>query len=112
LIFGGEFVRDANGEAAGDSAIQDSFARLENRVRGLNPKLKAVRFTARWAIPAVFPHDLTPMIGPMPGVPRVLTAFGYSNHGAALPVWAGEQIAAAIMDERPLPKWASLSPRR
>lgn len=110
-IFGGEFVRDEGDDAAIDAAIEDSFARLENRVRGLNPKLKAVRFTARWTIPAAFPRDLRPMIGPMPGVPRVLTAFGYSNHGVALPVWAGEQIAAAIADERPLPRWASLSRR-
>ena len=34
---------------------------------------------------------------------------GYAGHGVALSVRAGELLALAIADNRPLPKWGSLA---
>ncbi len=91
--------------SAEPSAVLDA---LEARVRRLNPVLRDVRFSARWAGPIAIPEDFTPILGRLPEAPNVLVAGGYSGHGVALSVHAGALIARAIIDGTPLPAWGSV----
>lgn len=84
---------------------------LQRRVRTLHPLLAGVRFSAAWAGPIAFGEDAVPLLGPHPRNPRVLVSGGYAGHGVALSVRAGELLALAIAENRPLPKWGSLTRR-
>jgi gamma-glutamylputrescine oxidase len=87
--------------------VRNQFARLEARVRGLNPALKHVDFSARWAGPIAFTDDMRPILGRLPDAPQVFVAGAYAGHGVALSVKAGEMIALATAEDRPLPGWGS-----
>jgi gamma-glutamylputrescine oxidase len=91
--------------------VRSQFARLEARVRSLNPALnpalKHVDFSARWAGPIAFTDDMRPILGRLPDAPRIFVAGAYAGHGVALSVKAGEMIALAIAEDRPLPGWGS-----
>ena len=87
--------------------VQSQFTRLENRVRALNPALKQVDFSARWAGPIAFTDDMRPILGRLPDAPRIFVAGAYAGHGVALSVKAGEMIALAITEGRQLPGWGS-----
>ena len=81
---------------------------MQRRVRGLHPLLAKVQFSAAWGGPIAFSDDTVPILGVHPRHPRVLVSGGYAGHGVALSVRAGELLALAIADNRPLPKWGSL----
>ncbi len=83
--------------------------RLQRRVRGLHPKLANVQFSAAWGGPIAFSDDAVPLLGAHPRHPRVMVSGGYAGHGVALSVRAGELLALAIAENRPLPKWGSLT---
>jgi hypothetical protein len=87
--------------------VRSQFARLEARVRELNPALKHVDFSARWAGPIAFADDMRPILGRLPDAPRIFVAGAYAGHGVALSVKAGEMIALAIAEDRQLPRWGS-----
>ena len=87
--------------------VRSQFTRLENRVRRLNPALKHVDFSARWAGPIAFTDDMRPILGRLPDAPQIFVAGAYAGHGVALSVKAGELIALAIAEDRPLPGWGS-----
>ncbi len=82
---------------------------LEARVRRLNPALREVRFSARWAGPIAISENFTPILSRLPEAPSVLVAGGYAGHGVALAVRAGEMLARAIADNEPLPAWGDLA---
>ena len=81
--------------------------RLQRRVRGLHPGLADVQFSAAWGGPIAFSDDAVPLLGAHPRHPRVMVSGGYAGHGVALSVRAGELLALAIAENRPLPKWGS-----
>jgi gamma-glutamylputrescine oxidase len=83
--------------------------RMQLRVRGLHPKLAEVQFSAAWGGPIAFTEDTVPLLGAHPRNPRVMVSGAYAGHGVALSVRAGELLALAIADHRPLPKWGSLA---
>lgn len=83
--------------------------RLQRRVRGLHPGLADVQFSAAWGGPIAFSDDAVPLLGAHPRHPRVMVSGGYAGHGVALSVRAGELLALAIAENRPLPKWGSLT---
>jgi gamma-glutamylputrescine oxidase len=83
--------------------------RMKRRVRVLHPALTEVQFSAAWGGPIAFSNDAIPLLGAHPRNPRVLVSGGYAGHGVALSVRAGELLALAIADNRPLPKWGSLT---
>ncbi len=87
--------------------VRNQFARLEERVRGLNPALKHIDFSARWAGPIAFTDDMRPILGRLPDASRIFVAGAYAGHGVALSVKAGEMIALAIAEDRQLPGWGS-----
>jgi gamma-glutamylputrescine oxidase len=109
LVYGKPGVLERTDVAEGDS--RSVLERLEKRVRGLHPALRAVRFDAAWAGPIAFTDHSIPLLGLHPRQPRVLVAGGYAGHGVALSVRAGELLARAIESNSPLPSWGSLARR-
>jgi gamma-glutamylputrescine oxidase len=106
LVYGKPAVLERTDVAEGDSRIV--LDRLQKRVCGLHPALRAVRFEAAWAGPIAFTDDSIPLLGPHPQQHRVLVAGGYAGHGVALSIRAGELLASAIGNNSPLPRWGSL----
>jgi gamma-glutamylputrescine oxidase len=107
LVFGSPSDLEASDVRQGDSLT--ALERLRRRVRALHPRLADVRFSAAWGGPIAFAEDAVPILGPHPRNPRVLVSGGYAGHGVALSVRAGELTALAIAENRPLPKWGSLT---
>ncbi len=85
-----------------------SFAHLLERLPGLHPALAGVALSARWGGPIAFPPARTPVLGPLPGAPRVLVAGGCAGHGIALGVRAGQLVADAVVDGTALPAWGRM----
>lgn len=112
VIFGaGVVFGDPSELESADAREGESRAvleRMQRRVRGLHPLLAKVQFSAAWGGPIAFSDDTVPILGVHPRHPRVLVSGGYAGHGVALSVRAGELLALAIADNRPLPKWGSL----
>ncbi|MGO9455306.1 MAG: FAD-dependent oxidoreductase [Candidatus Binataceae bacterium] len=86
-----------------------ALERLQRRVRGLHPRLADVHFSAAWGGPIAFSDNAVPLLGAHPRHPRVMVSGGYAGHGVALSVRAGELLALAIADNRPLPNWGLLT---
>lgn len=107
LTFGSPAELEALDVASGEPA--DVLNALETRVRGLNPVLQNVKFSARWGGPIAFANDFTPLLGALPQAPNVLVAGAYAGHGVALSVRAGELMAAAIADGAKLPEWGCVT---
>jgi gamma-glutamylputrescine oxidase len=106
LVFGAPAELEEMNAGAGESrAVLD---RLEQRVRGLHPRLRTAAIAARWGGPIAFTEDGVPILGPHPRCDRVLVAGGYAGHGVALSVRAGELLALAIALGRALPRWGRL----
>ena len=93
---------------ASTGAAGAALAQLRNRIQSLHPKLRAVRFSGSWGGPIAFTDDTLPLLGVHPQNSRVLVSGGYAGHGVALSVHAGQLIAEAITEDRPLPDWGSL----
>jgi len=86
-----------------------SYARLEQRVRGLHPLLADVPIPLRWGGPIAFRPGRAPILTPHPAHPRVVVTGGCAGHGVALSFRIGELIAAHIVDGRRLPPWGALA---
>ena len=114
VIFGAGLVfgRPNELEDAADVREGESLAvleRMKRRVRAFHPSLAAVEFSAAWGGPIAFADDSRPLLGAHPRHPRVLVSGGYAGHGVALSVRAGELLALAIAENRPLPDWGNLA---
>jgi gamma-glutamylputrescine oxidase len=106
LVFGSPQTLEASDVNAGSS--QAALSRLQNRVRRLHPKLNDVRFSASWGGPIAFTQDAVPLLGRLPGSPRIIVAGGYAGHGVALSIRVGQLIARAIAEDADLPRWGAL----
>ncbi len=113
VIFGAGLLFAAPNELEQIGIDNEEFANiisaLHDRIRRLHPSLSKVGFSASWAGPIAFTEGAVPVIGSLPGCPRVLVAGAYAGHGVALSVRAGELLANAIVVGEPLPAWASLT---
>ena len=87
----------------GDAA--ERIAWLQDRVRGLHPILKKVRFTHRWGGPILLTEGAKPVFREHPRLPGTMVLAGYNGHGVALSVYLGEWAAQALLGRRELPKW-------
>jgi len=81
------------------------FARLENRIRSLHPKLKAVNFTHRWGGPICLSESWRPVFELHPESENAIVLGGYSGHGVAQSVYLGAWAAEALLAKRALPNW-------
>jgi len=87
------------GSAAG------TFARLENRVRNLHPKLSDVSITHRWGGPISISEGWVPIFERHPQSGNAIVLGGYSGHGVAQSVYLGACAAEALLGIRELPRW-------
>jgi len=81
------------------------FARLENRIRALHPKLRDVNFTHRWGGPICITEGWTPIFERHPQSENAIVLGGYSGHGVAQSVYLGAWAAEALLGKRALPNW-------
>jgi gamma-glutamylputrescine oxidase len=112
LIFGAGLIFDADDDPrrvdirSVDCAA--AFARLEQRIHALHPALAGIAITHRWGGPIAFRAGAAPLLGPLPGQPRVLVTGAYAGHGVALSVRIGRLVADAITLGVPLPGWGAV----
>jgi glycine/D-amino acid oxidase-like deaminating enzyme len=85
----------------------DAFARLENRIRSLHPKLHDVTLTHRWGGPISISQGWIPIFERHPESENAIVLGGYSGHGVAQSVYLGAWAAEALLGKRELPKWKS-----
>jgi glycine/D-amino acid oxidase-like deaminating enzyme len=83
----------------------EAFARLENRIPNLHPKLRDVVFTHRWGGPISISEGWIPIFERHPESPNAIVLGGYSGHGVAQSVYLGTWAAEALLGRRELPKW-------
>jgi glycine/D-amino acid oxidase-like deaminating enzyme len=99
LVIGGS--RDAGGddEWTDDESVTDA---VQSRIETLARELlgRAPRVTHRWAGIWGTTEDLLPLVGQVPGSPRVWVAAGYSGHGNVLGFASGELVARALGGDR------------
>jgi gamma-glutamylputrescine oxidase len=107
LVLGSPLALEGIDVSTGDSG--EALARLQRRVQRLHPKLRDVRFSASWAGPIAFTDEAVPLLGRHSRSSKVLVAGGYAGHGVALSVRAGQLIARAIAEGKPLPDWGALT---
>jgi glycine/D-amino acid oxidase-like deaminating enzyme len=112
LVVGAGLAYDEGGDLERVSVdrtdVQQAFARLERRVRGLHPRLAGVRITHRWGGPIAFRAGAVPVLAEI--APRMLVAGAYAGHGVALSLRAGALAAARLLGGDPLPAWGALAP--
>jgi glycine/D-amino acid oxidase-like deaminating enzyme len=83
----------------------EAFARLEDRIGKLHPKLKGVKFTHRWGSPIAISEGWVPIFERHPESANAIVLGGYSGHGVAQSVYLGVWAAEALLGKRELPKW-------
>lgn len=110
LLFGGGLVDVENWRelqeidiAAGRAA--ELIARLERRVRGLDPVLSSVNFTHWWGGPILIAEDWSPIFARHQQSDRVIVLGAYAGQGVALSVYLGRWAAEAMLGLRQLPNW-------
>jgi len=112
IIFGAGLLFDETGDLCQirlhDPQALEALGQLESRVRGLHPALERAHITHRWGGPIAFVSSRAPLLGRLPGNPRVIVTGAYAGHGVALSVRAGQIAAEAITMGRPLPAWGVL----
>jgi glycine/D-amino acid oxidase-like deaminating enzyme len=83
----------------------ETFARLENRICKLHPKLKGVIFTNRWGGPIAISEGWIPIFERHPESKDAIVLGAYSGHGVAQSVYLGAWAAEALLAKRELPNW-------
>jgi glycine/D-amino acid oxidase-like deaminating enzyme len=82
------------------------IARIEQRVRGLDPVLKSVEFTHWWGGPILIAEDWSPIFAHHARSDRVIILGAYAGQGVTLSVYLGRWAAEAMLGLRELPNWA------
>ncbi|HZP34037.1 MAG TPA: FAD-binding oxidoreductase [Candidatus Acidoferrales bacterium] len=81
------------------------IARIEQRVRGLDPVLGSIGFTNWWGGPILIAEDWQPLFMHHSKSERVIVLGAYAGQGVALSVYLGRWAAEAMAGERRLPQW-------
>lgn len=89
----------ASGEAA------KLIARLELRVRGLDPVLKSIGFTHWWGGPILIAEEWRPVFRHHRKSRRAIVLGAFAGQGVALSVHLGRWAAEALCGQRQLPNW-------
>jgi len=89
------------------------FAALEERVRGLDPALRAAEFTHRWGGPILFRDNWEPVFDWHPERAKTardaIVLGAYAGHGVALSSYLGAWAVEVLLGERSLPSWGRIS---
>ena len=86
------------------------IARLERRVRGLDPILKSVEFTHWWGGPILIAKNWSPIFAHHRSSDRVIVLGAYAGQGVALSVYLGRWAAEAMLGLRQSPNWGLRRP--
>ncbi len=110
VIFGSGLVhaddwRDLLKIDVGAGEAAETMARLERRVRGLDPLLKDVEITHRWGGPILIGEEWKPIFSAHRRSPRAIVQGAFSGHGVALSVYLGRWAAEVMLGRRELPRW-------
>lgn len=89
--------------AVGEAA--ELIARLELRVRNLDPVLNSVGFTHWWGGPILITEDWSPIFAHHVRSERVVVLGAYAGQGVALSVYLGRWAAEVMLGRRALPGW-------
>ena len=110
VIFGSGLVdvddwRELKQIDIGSGQAAELMARLELRVRNLDPALESVGFTHWWGGPILIARDWKPIFRHHVRSERVIVLGAYAGQGVALSVYLGRWAAEAMLGLRPLPDW-------
>lgn len=116
IIFGAGLVQAPHSDDLNDVDISAAEVRqildsLEERVRGLHPAIKSVRFTHRWGGPIMFRDSWEPIFMWHPEAGKRKNAIviaAFAGHGVALSSYLGRWAAEALAGHRNLPSWGKL----
>jgi glycine/D-amino acid oxidase-like deaminating enzyme len=99
LVAGGFRDADLEREFTADEELTDEVqGSLERFVRDLVGREPRIDY--RWAGIFGLVLDFVPVVGPVPGSPRLWVAGGYSGHGNVLGFACGRLVARAILGDR------------
>jgi glycine/D-amino acid oxidase-like deaminating enzyme len=110
VIFGSGLVdvddwRELKQIDIGCGKAAELMARIELRVRNLDPVLESVGFTHWWGGPILIARDWKPVFRRHVRSERVIVLGAYAVQGVALSVYLGRWAAEAMLGLRPLPDW-------
>ena len=110
VIFGSGLVhftdwREMHSLSVETGPAAEAFARLENRIRKLHPKLQGVTFANRWGGPIGISEGWIPIFERHPESMSAIVLGAYSGHGVAQSVYLGAWAAEALLGRRELPSW-------
>lgn len=110
VIFGSGLVGVQNWRELDDIDIDSGqaaqlIARIERRVRGLDPALKSVGFSHWWGGPILIAESWKPIFMSHKRSERVIVLGAYAGQGVALSVYLGRWAAEAMLGQRKLPEW-------
>lgn len=97
LLVGGEDEEIADADAR-ESRMPQKAVRLVERMRAIQPQL-SFEISSAWTAAFGETEDGLPLIGPVPGAPHVMAAFGYGGNGITFSFMASRILAAAIAGE-------------
>jgi glycine/D-amino acid oxidase-like deaminating enzyme len=111
VVFGSGLIdvdhwRELDGIDIDSGRAAELIARLEQRVRGLDPVLKPVEFTHWWGGPILIAEDWSPRFAHHARSDRVIILGAYAGQGVTLSVYLGRWAAEAMLGLRKLPNWA------
>jgi sarcosine oxidase subunit beta len=85
-----------------DSVVVDKIQRkLDETISRLYPDLSPPRVTDRWAWLYARTCDMLPIVGPVPGNPRVVMCTGFVGNPYGLAVGAARAVADGLLKEGP-----------
>jgi glycine/D-amino acid oxidase-like deaminating enzyme len=110
VLFGSGLVevsdwRELNEIDIGTGKAAELIARIERRVRGLDPVLKSAGFRHWWGGPILIAEDWQPLFMHHSKSERVIVLGAYAGQGVALSVYLGRWAAEAMTGLRRLPQW-------
>jgi glycine/D-amino acid oxidase-like deaminating enzyme len=112
LILGGGLGFDASGQVrridCASPEVVQSFAHLEERVRGLHPALAQIVIAFRWGGPVAFRAGGHPILCRHPAQPNLILTGAYAGHGLALSIRMGELAARILLGDADSPAWGVL----
>jgi glycine/D-amino acid oxidase-like deaminating enzyme len=88
--------------------VVQSFAHLEERVRGLHPALAQIVIAFRWGGPVAFRAGGHPILCRHPAQPNLILTGAYAGHGLALSIRMGELAARILLGDADSPAWGVL----
>jgi len=102
-------LEDLDHPCAIDAGAQQ---KLEGYARAHLPGMEEMQVVARRAARLAYTQDNLPLVGPLPGQPRIVCCTGFSGHDWSMALQAAEMLAAALSGSPRDPLLEILSPRR